>query len=117
MIEAARPHSRGQYRGLLILVLLLTIIAAACIETPAKAITYENESDQTILIIGIEATGEVVHGEMGPYGGHSLLGSPCIDPDLEARLVDGSVVASRAGPFCSGDPVWVITQAEVDATK
>ncbi len=95
-------------------VLLLTIVAGACNETPAEPITFDNKSDQTIEVVIITRTGESVYVEILP--GRTVTDrSPCVDPDLEARLKSGAVVSFRAGPFCQGDPVWVITQAEVDA--
>lgn len=96
--------------------LLLALVVSACNEIPAEPITFDNQSDQTIIIIGIVATGEPTVKEILP-GSRVTDGSLCVDPDLEARLENGAVVASRSGPFCQGDPVWVITQAEVDAAK
>lgn len=117
MIEAARPHSRGPHRGLLIVVLLLlAIVASACNELPAEPITIDNQSDQTIVVMGIDNVGEFVFMEILP-GRNGIDRSACVDPDLEARLESGAVVAFRPGPFCQGDPVWVITQAEVDAAR
>lgn len=116
MIGAAPPHSRRPHRGLLIglVVVLLTIVASACNEIPAEPITFENQSDQTIVIV--RSASESVYTEILP-GAAVTDPSPCVDPDLEARLESSAVVAFRAGPFCQGDPTWVITQARVDAAK
>jgi len=94
------------------LVLLLTIVASACNEIPAEPITFDNQSDQTILIV--RSVSESVHSEILP-GSKVTDPSACVDPDLEARLDIDVAVASRAGPFCQGDPIWVITQAQINA--
>jgi len=96
--------------------LLLTIVASACNEIPAEPITFDNQSDQTIMITGIDDVGDFVYKEIAP-GSRVTDRSACVDPDLEARLESGAVVAARSGPFCQGDTVWVITQTEVDAAK
>ncbi len=97
-------------------VLLLTIIAGACNEIPAEPITFDNQSNNTIVIFRVFETSESVKMEVLP-GRTGIDASVCVDPDLEARLENGAVVAFRAGPFCQGDPTWVITQVEVDAAK
>ncbi|NOX29626.1 MAG: hypothetical protein GXP35_06215 [Actinobacteria bacterium] len=94
--------------------LLLAVVASACNEIPAEPITIDNQSDQTIIIV--RSFSESVFMEILP-GRTGVDPSTCVDPDLEARLENGAVVASRPGPFCQGDPVWVITQAEVDAAQ
>ena len=94
--------------------LLLAMVASACNEIPAEPITFDNQSDQTIVVV--RSFSESVYKEIAP-GSRVTDGSLCVDPDLEARLENGAVVASRPGPFCQGDPAWVITQAEVDAAK
>jgi len=91
--------------------LLLTIVASACNEIPAEPITFDNQSDQSIVIV--RTATESVYTEILP--GRTVTDSGCVDPDLEARLESGALVAFRAGPFCQGDTVWVITQAEVDS--
>ncbi len=58
-------------------------------------------------------TGDSVAGRVLP--GDRYIGYNCIGTDLQVRLEDGSVVATRPGPFCEGDPPWVITQAQVNA--
>jgi hypothetical protein len=94
--------------------LLLALVASACNEIPAEPITINNQSDQTIIIV--RSFSESVFMEILP-GRTGVDRSACDDSDLVARLEGGAVVASRPGPFCQGDPVWVITQAEVDAAR
>lgn len=109
-------RSRSAYgkiaRPLTGVMLVLAFVAVACNELPAEPITFENQSDQTITITRVLSGS--AWGDVGP---RSTTADPsvCVDPDLEALLDDGTTVASRPGPFCQGDPVWVITQSEVDA--
>jgi len=108
------PTRRRLSHPIIGVLLLLTLVASACNEIPAEPITFDNESDQTIIIV--RSFSESVYKEI-TRGSTVTDGSLCVDPDLEARLENGAVVASRLGPFCQGDPVWVITQTEVDAAK
>lgn len=113
-MRQGRPtRGRIAWPGVGVLLALL-VVASACNELPAEPITFENQSDQTITIMVIAGISESRWGDVGP---RSTTGdrSVCVDPDLEARLDDGTAVASRPGPFCQGDPVWVITQAQIDA--
>ncbi len=96
------------------LLLLVAIVASACNEIPAEPITIDNQSDQTIIIMRVFETSESVKMEILP-GRNGVDRSACVDPDLEAHLDIDVAVASRAGPFCQGDPVWMITQAQIDA--
>jgi len=107
-------RSRQRVRPAIGVLLLLAIVASACNEIPAEPITIDNQSDQTIIIV--RSITESVFMEILP-GRTGVDRSACDDSDLAARLEGGAVVASRAGPFCQGDPEWVITQAEVDAAK
>ncbi len=111
------PGRRWRRAGPVIgLLLLLTIVAGACNEIPAEPIRFDNQSDQIIVITVTDEQGQFVYKEILP--GRTVTDpSVCVDPDLEARLESGALVAFRAGPFCQGDPVWAITRAEVDAAE
>ena len=97
-------------------VILLAVMASACNELPAEPIEVDNTSDQRIGLWGISAAGSAD----APFGAIAagttqMIEEGCVEKDLEARLDDGTVVAERPAPFCEGDPVWIITQAQVDA--
>lgn len=88
-------------------------MTTACNELPAEPIDIHNQTDQQISIVRLLDTGDSLVVRIAPND-HAIR-EGCIDPDLEARLDDGRVVAMRPGPFCEEDAVWLITQAEVDA--
>ena len=94
---------------------LVAIVATACNELPAEPIDIHNQSEQTIVIVRLVGTGESVVARVLP--GDHFTGENCIDPDLQVRLEGGTVVATRPGPFCEGDPVWVISEADVAAAS
>ena len=80
---------------------------------PDGVIAIRNQSWQRLTIVAVTADGESVYREL--LARRTIRDrSECVESDLEARLYDGTLVASRSGPFCQGDPTWVITQAEVD---
>ena len=99
------------------LAILVAVVATACNELPADPIEVDNTSDQKVVIWGVWGDGSADP----PFGGiaagtiTTLTDDECIEPDLEARLDDGTVVAELPKPFCQGDPTWVITQDQVDA--
>jgi hypothetical protein len=99
----------------LVLTALAAVFVLGCNELPAEPIDVHNQSEQTIVIVRLVATGESVVARVLP--GDRFTGENCIEPDLQVRPEDGSVVGTRAGPFCEGDPSWVITQAQVDAAS
>ena len=67
------------------MLLFLTIVASACSEIPAEPITFENHSDQTIVIV--RSLSESISAEILP--GRTITDrSPYVDPDLEARSVE-----------------------------
>ena len=81
---------------------------------PDGVIAIRNRSSQLLIVVAVGADGEKVYREIR-HGRTVRDRSQCVEPDLEARLYDGTLVASRPGPFCQGDPMWVITLEEVDA--
>jgi hypothetical protein len=95
--------------------LLASGVLSACNELPADPIDIHNQSNQLVSIVRVLDTGDSLVERIAPND-HSVR-EGCIDPDLEARLDDGRVVANRPGPFCEGDPQWAITQADVDAAS
>ena len=98
------------------LLVLVVAFGSACNELPAEPIDVHNQSDQPITIVAITGTGDVPYMEMILPTDHGI-NAGCIERDLEARFTDGRVIATRTGPFCEGDPVWVITQAQADAAS
>lgn len=81
---------------------------------PDGVIAIQNQSRQWLTIVAITADGESAFRDL--LAQRTVRDrSACVDSDLEVRLYDGTLVASRSGPFCQGDPKWVITEDEVDA--
>ncbi len=92
-------------------VLLIGVVASGCYEYPAEPIEIHNATDARITVYRVIPGREPpVYSVLEP-GAHDADRNQCIDPDLEARLDDGTPVAYRSGPLCQGDPNWVITQA------
>jgi hypothetical protein len=95
----------------LIFVIGAILLTGACDygEFPADAITIRNASSQTVEVVAIiRPHDEQLISTVEPGLGDRFR-DDCLDPDLEARATDGHVLARREGPFCRGDPEWVIT--------
>jgi len=105
-VSAKKPPTK---LGVLIGIFLLTVACFDFGEFPEDAITIHNESSRTVEIFAIVRPGdEQVIDSLEPGLG-TRFRDDCLDPDLEARTRDGRVLARREGPFCRGDPEWVIT--------
>ena len=90
------------------------MLTASC---AGGSVDFVNDSNETVVIVRLGATGDAVYDEVPATGGMSVLTrwfDRCIDADLEARLEDGTVIDTRPGPFCPDDPAWVVTQHDVD---
>jgi hypothetical protein len=97
-------------------VTVAAVLIAGCYELPAEPILLENQSDQLILIYQTDKSGEerpIPLYVLSPRR-NTAEESPCVYSDLVARLEDGTLVDTREGPFCQGDPAWVFTQDDVD---
>jgi len=67
----------------------------------------ENRSSQTVILVE-EFRGNRSDGfELRP-GEADLRGEECVDGDFIVESLDGEELARRPGPFCRGDPPWVI---------
>ena len=86
-------------------------------DIPEGAVTIFNATDETITIVNME-DGSVWATLRPRETGPGM--DPCNEISdswvFEARLEDGTVVSTVPDEFCSVDPRWEITQAEVDAT-
>lgn len=108
---------RAKFFAVAVAALASSVLVASC---SRGTIDFVNESDSAIAIVKIGAAGESVYDEIDATGGMSVLTrwfDGCIDEDLEARLEDGTVISSRPGPFCPGDPAWVITRQDVEQAR
>lgn len=103
--------------GMGIAVVASTVIPTAC---SRGSIDFVNDSDTSIVIVQIVGEDERVLDEIAGTGGFSILSrwfDGCLEGDLEARLEDGTVVEARPGPFCPGDPAWIITEGDVERAR
>jgi hypothetical protein len=99
-----RTHIR--FQGLAIVVLCLAV--AACEvpfrEYPSDAVRVENQSSQTVVL----DLGSLTVGTLRPNE-EFLSRMECEDADFVVKSSEGEELARRPGPFCQGDPPWIIT--------
>lgn len=101
------------------LIILTAVLVGACEGFPddPPQIGFVNESDTRVKIVAAgSAIGPGSASTLEPMSAVSRRDA-CIEVALEARLEDGTTVATHPANFCQGDPDWIITQAEVDAAK
>ncbi len=79
----------------------LSLMAAHC--EPRTDLVIVNKTNQTIEIMFTDGSGdEIIIHELDP-GDTAFSHLECIDPDLTARTLDGTVLAQQPGPICQGD--------------
>jgi hypothetical protein len=87
--------------------LSLLLFVASC-DYPNDAVVVENRSSQTVILVEEFRGNRIGEIELGP-GESDLRGEECVDGDFIVQSLDGEELARRRGPFCQGDPPWVIT--------
>jgi hypothetical protein len=70
-------------------------------------VVVENRSSQTVTLVEEFRGDRIGEIELGP-GESDLRGEECVDGDFIVESLDGAELARRPGPFCRGDPPWVI---------
>jgi len=108
---------RAKFFAVAVAALASSVLVASC---SRGTIDFVNDSNRVIVIMKIDAAGESVYDEIDASGEMSVLTrwfDGCIDEDLKARLEDGTLISTRPGPFCPGDPAWVITQQDVEQAR
>lgn len=88
------------------LALALLLLVASC-DYPNDAVVVENRSSQTVILVEEFRGNRIEEIELGP-GEADLRGEECVDGDFIVESLDGEELARRPGPFCRGDPPWVI---------
>ncbi len=94
-----------------------SVLLASC---AGGSVDVVNDANEPVVIMQLDAADARLFAEIEPTGGMSVLTrwpDRCIDEDLEARLEDGTVIATRPGPFCPDDPAWVITPDDVEQAR
>ena len=100
---------------ILVVALLLTIIGSACNEVPDTYVHVFNASSNVIDIV--DSADDSVRATLSSretYGLDDQCDSYVDDLVFEARLSDGTWVATAPDEFCSENPRWEITQEQVD---
>ena len=105
-MEAMLPRRRRIERGRLGLALSLLAFVASC-DFPNDAVVVENRSSQTVVLVEEFRGDRIGEIELGP-GESDLRGEECVDGDFIVESLEGEELARRRGPFCQGDPPWVI---------
>lgn len=95
-------------------IVVLCVAAVACEmpfqEYPSDAVRVENQSSQTVVL----DLGSLTVGTLRPNEGFSTR-MECEDADFVVRSSEGEELARRPGPFCQGDPPWIITDELLDS--
>lgn len=91
-----------------VIVAALLVVVSAC-EYRSDAIRVENRSSQTVnLFTEFDEATRTDHGTLRPGEGF-VDRLECIEIDFVAESLDGEELARRPGPFCQGDPPWILT--------
>ena len=101
----------GGQAGTLMLSLLLFV--ASC-EYPNDAVVVENRSSQTVILVEEFRDNRSEGYELGPAEIYQTR-QECVDGDFIVESLEGEELARRRGPFCQGDPPWVIDDALLGA--
>jgi hypothetical protein len=83
-------------------------LAVAACEFPRDAIRVFNASSQPVRLIE-EFQGTRIELTVLDPGTGDITRAQCVG-DLAVLNLDGEELAHRPGPFCQGDPEWVITE-------
>lgn len=81
-------------------------LVAAC-EFPPRVIEVRNESSQTVILIEEFQRTRINRGELGPREVYATR-QECVG-DFVVESQAGEELARRPGPFCKGDPDWIIS--------
>jgi hypothetical protein len=90
------------------MVAMLALILIASCEYPNDAVNVENESSETVVLVEELGDSRSQGHELGPGEGYSTR-RECVDGDFIVESLNGEELARRPGPFCQGDPPWIIT--------
>jgi len=88
------------------LTLSLLLVLTGC-EYLNDAVVVENRSSQTIVLVEEFRDRRIEELELRP-GEADLRREECVDGDFIVESLDGEELARRPGPFCRGDPPWII---------
>jgi hypothetical protein len=102
--SGSTAKDRGRARRLALSLLLLV---ASC-EYPNDAVVVENRSSQTFILVEEFRGDRIGEGhELGPSEIYQTR-QECVDGDFIVESLEGEELARRRGPFCQGDPPWVV---------
>ena len=93
--------------------LSLLLFVASC-EYPNDAVVVENRSSQTVILVEEFRDNRSEGYELGPAEIYQTR-QECVDGDFIVESLEGEELARRRGPFCQGDPPWVIEDALLGA--
>jgi hypothetical protein len=105
-MEAMLPRRRRIERGRVGLALSLLLFVASC-EYSNDAVVVENRSSQTVILVEEFRDNRSDGHELGPSEIYQTR-RECVDGDFIVESLDGEELARRQGPFCQGDPPWVV---------
>jgi hypothetical protein len=90
------------------MVAVVAISLIASCEYPNDAINVENQSTQTVTLAMVSDDTRIELTILRPGEGDSLR-NECVEMDFVVEDEAGRELARRPGPFCQGDPPWIIT--------
>lgn len=101
-------------RCLIIGLVFLTFTIAAC-EFPADAVKVFNASSQTVELVQESGETRISLTKLRPGMGYTTR-QECV-ADFVVLSLEGEELARRPGPFCQGEPEWVITDDMLAGTQ
>jgi hypothetical protein len=100
--------SVGRRRLSRLMVALVAVSLTVSCEYPNDAVNVENQSSETVVLVEELGDSRSQGHELGPGEGYSTR-RECVDGDFIVESISGEELARRPGPFCQGDPPWIIT--------
>ncbi len=93
-------------RCLIVGLVFLSLTIAAC-EYPADPVRVFNDSSQTVELVQGSGDTRISLTKLRPGMGYTTR-QECV-ADFVVLSLEGEELARRPGPFCQGEPEWVIT--------